>query len=43
MMSIKEIKALLDEGKFNNDHFSGKVTAENMIKLAVWARLFDRK
>lgn len=29
--------------KKRGDHFSGNVTAENMINLAVWARLFDRK
>lgn len=29
--------------KKRGDHFSGNVTAENMIKLAVWAGLFDRK
>lgn len=29
--------------KKRGDHFNGYVTAENMIKLAVWAGLFDRK
>ena len=29
--------------KKRNDNFSGNVTAENMIKLAVTARLFNRK
>ena len=29
--------------KKRGDQFSGNVTVENMIKRAVWARLFDRK